>query len=228
MMRKNNTSSIWVMIVDDEPIMLSALRTYFSSTSDIRVVAEASDGTEALALLDTVKVDLVLADIHMPEMDGVTLLREIRKMEDPPVFVAVTALDTDDTMLEVLAAGGAGYIVKSSRPQTIISAVRDAVEGGMSVSPYALKRLVGHLPEEKMCGKPPRINPPSTGFSLTVPEKRVLRHLCNGKSNTAIAETLNYSESTVKKQVSNLIAVFGVDSRLSLAVAVIRSGHLDE
>ena len=58
----------------------------------------------------------------MPEMDGVTLLREVRKMEDPPVFVAVTALDTDDTMLEVLAAGGAGYIVKSSRPQTIISA----------------------------------------------------------------------------------------------------------
>lgn len=224
-MSKTGSAAIWVMIVDDDPIMLKALRTYFSSTSDIRVVAEAYDGTEALALLDSVEVDIVLADIHMPEMDGVTLLHHIRKREDPPVFVAITALDTDDTMLEVLSGGGAGYIVKSSRPQTIITAVRDAVEGGTAVSPHALKRLVGHIPHGDFARNSSRASSPFS--TLSTPEVKVLKLLCDGKSNAEICETLGFSESTVKKHVSNLIATFGVKSRLSLAVTTIRAGYLE-
>ena len=211
------------MIVDDDPMVLTALRTYFSSTQDIRVVAEASNGLEALKMLDNIDVDIILADIHMPEMDGVSLLRAIRQRENPPEFIAITALDTDDTMLEVLCNGGAGYIVKSSRPQAIISAMRDAVAGGTAISPHALKRLVGHLPDGTA---PNNIHSAESKLNtLTANEMKILGRLCDGKSNAEIAEALQISESTVKKQVSNLIAAFGVTSRLSLAVAVIRAGY---
>ena len=226
-MNKNNTSTIWVMVVDDDPEVLQGMRTYFSSTRDIRVVAEASDGLEALALLKTTDVDIVLADIHMPQMDGVTLMHEIKRCEDPPVFMAMTALDQDETMLEVLAGGGAGYIVKSSRPQAIINALRDAATGGTIVSPHALKRLVNHLPNQALRGNYHGDSPEADDIVLNTSEERVLWHLCDGKSNAQIAEALNFSESTVKKLVSNLISVFGVTSRLSLAVAVMRSGKLD-
>lgn len=226
-MSTKSSSTIWVMVVDDDPTVLSSLRTYFSSTRDIRVLAEARNGVDALEQLRHVDVDIVLADIHMPEMDGVTLLHEIRALDNPPFFVAITALDTDETMLEVLAGGGAGYIVKSSRPQTIIAAIRDAVAGGTTVSPHALKLLVGHLPGDKLPAQRDSRDSVLTESRVTKTEKKVLKHLCDGKSNAEISEALNLSESTVKKQVSNLIGEFGVNSRLQLAVSVIRSGYLD-
>src|SRR5699024_5640285 len=139
-MSTKSSSTIWVMDVDDDPTVLSSLRTYFSSTRAIRVLAEARNGVVALEQLRHVDVVIVLADISMPDLNGLALLHEIRALDNPPSFVAITALDTEETMLEVLAGGGAGYIVKSSRPQTITAAIRDAVAGGTTVSPHALKR----------------------------------------------------------------------------------------
>ncbi|MGP5724137.1 response regulator, partial [Corynebacterium casei] len=141
----NFSNSIRVLIVDDDPMVLHFLGVYFETTEDIQVVAEARAGAEALSLLDNITVDIILADICMPNMDGLELLHEIQKRPNPPLFIAMTALDTDDTMLKVLADGGAGYIVKSARPCTIITALRDAVEGGITVSPRALKRLAKYL-----------------------------------------------------------------------------------
>lgn len=218
-----HTPGTRVLIVDDDPLVLSSLRSYFATTEDIYVVAEARDGLEALTTLDSLSVDLVLADIHMPTMDGVTLLHEIQRRREPPAFVAITALDTDSTMLEVLAGGGAGYIIKSSRPQAIITAVRDATAGGTAISPQALRRLVGYISDRPTTPKSPIKESSTTYDSLTDIEKRVLEHLCKGMSNAEIAKTMNYSESTVKKHVSKLISDFNVTSRLSLAVTVISS-----
>lgn len=218
------TVETWVLVVDDDPIVLAALRQYFSSTDDIRIVAEATNGVEALTLLNNVSVDVVLADIHMPEMDGVTLLREIQRRSNPPAFVAITALDADDSMLKVLAGGGVGYIIKSARPQEIISAVREAADGGTTVSPQAMTRLVDYIPAERPPEDPVLTQLGPVYAKLTGVEKRVLGHLCEGLSNAEIAHVLNYSEATVKKHVSQLIGQFGVSSRLSLAVTAIRSG----
>lgn len=219
-----HTMETWALIVDDEPLVLSSFRQYFATTEDIRVVAEARDGIEALTAVDNVNVDIVLADIHMPEMDGVTLLYEVQRRENPPAFVAITALDNDETMLKVLAGGGAGYIVKSSRPQTIITAVRDAVTGGTTVSPQALSRLVDYIPEEVPTPAPNRADLSPVCESLTKAERRVLWHLCEGLSNAEIASAMKYSDATVKKHVSHLISCFGATSRLNLAVTVIQSG----
>lgn len=218
------TVETWVLIVDDDPLVLSSFRQYFDTTEDIRIVAEARDGVEALTALDNVNVDIILADIHMPEMDGVTLLREVQRRVDPPAFVAITALDSDETMLKVLAGGGAGYIVKSSRPQSIITAVRDAVVGGTTVSPQALRRLIDYIPEEAPTPVPRQADLSPVYESLTKVERRVLQHLCEGLSNAEIASAMKYSEATVKKHISHLISWFGVTSRLSLAVIVIQSG----
>lgn len=212
-----------VLLVDDNPLILSSFRQYFATTKDICVVAEAHNGIEALTALDSVDADVILADIHMPEMDGVALLHEVQRRTDPPVFLAITALDSDETMLRVLAAGGAGYIVKDSRPQEIISAIRDAMTGGTTVSPQALRRLVSYIPEKIPTPAPPRAEPFSAYAGLTRVENDVLRHICQGLSNAEIASAMNYSEATVKKHVSHLIASFDVTSRLSLAITVLQS-----
>lgn len=221
-MKPDEPVTTWTFLVDDDPIVLKSLRRYFDATEDIRVIGEAADGADALAQLEDICVDVVLADIHMPNMDGVNLLRNLQERPNPPAFVAITALDSDNTMLQVLASGGAGYILKSSRPQAIIEAVRDAVSGGTTVSPQSLTRLMDYLPAD-----PPHTTSEESAenrFELTNVEREILLLLCQGMSNATIAKTLNYSESTVKKYVSQLIGYFGVSSRLSLAVSAIRSG----
>ena len=219
-----HTAQMKVLLVDDDPRVLSSFRQYFATTKDIRVVAEAHNGVEALTVLDNVPLDIILADIHMPEMDGVTLLSEVQRRTDPPPFGAITALDSDETMLRVLAGGGAGYVLKSSRPQAIISAVRDATTGGITVSPQALSRLVDYIPDK--VPTPPaahRVDFFSAYEDLTKVEARILHCICQGLSNAEIASAMKYSEATVKKHVSHLIARFGATSRLSLAITVIQS-----
>lgn len=217
-------SGIRVLLVDDAPLIISSFQTYLATTNDIEVVATAQNGKEALAVLETVDVDLVLADIHMPEMDGVTLLREIKFREKQPIFVAITALDSDRTMLKVLAMGGAGYIVKSATPQSIINAIRDAVAGGTTVSPKAMRRLTDYIPSEVPIPSVKEAELERISQSLTKIEKRVLQHLCEGLSNVEIATAMNYSEGTIKRHLSNLISYFAVSSRLKLAITVVESG----
>ncbi|WPF68609.1 response regulator [Corynebacterium sp. 21KM1197] len=213
--------NIRLLLVDDDPLVLSSLRTYFNTTADIHVVAEAANGVSALKALDDYEIDLVLTDIHMPEMDGIALLQETRKLPNPPVFVAMTGFDTDETMLKTLTGGAAGYIIKSARPQEIISSVRDAMNGGTSVSPQCLSRLVDYIPARELAQH--NAQEKKEEIVLSPGEQCVLSLLCDGLSNAEIAATTTYAESTVKKHVSQLINHFGVNSRLSLVVAAMRT-----
>lgn len=213
--------NIRLLLVDDDLLVLSSLRTYFNTTADIHVVAEAANGVSALKALSDYEIDLVLTDIHMPEMDGIALLQETRKLPDPPVFVAMTGFDTDETMLKTLTGGAAGYIIKSARPQEIISSVRDAMNGGTSVSPQCLSRLVDYIPARELAQH--NAQEKKEEIVLSPGEQRVLSLLCDGLSNAEIAARTTYAESTVKKHVSQLINHFGVNSRLSLVVAAMRT-----
>ncbi|MGV0439235.1 response regulator [Corynebacterium mastitidis] len=212
---------IRLLLVDDDPLVLFSLRRYFNTTADIHVVAEAANGVAALKALEDYEIDLVLTDIHMPEMDGIALLQETRKLPEPPVFVAMTGFDTDETMLKTLTGGAAGYIIKSARPQEIISSVRDAMNGGTSVSPQCLSRLVDYIPARELAQQ--QAQDSKDEIVLSPGEQRVLSLLCDGLSNAEIAAKTSYAESTVKKHVSQLINHFGVDSRLSLVVAAMRT-----
>ncbi|AMO89133.1 DNA-binding response regulator [Corynebacterium sp. HMSC08C04] len=210
--------SIRVFLVDDDPLVRSSLRLYFETTDDISVVAEAANGAECLSMLDNVDADIVLADIHMPTMDGITLLRKIKERPYPPVFLAVTSFDSDDTMLKILQEGGAGYILKNQRPQSIIDAVHEAIHGGTVVAPVAMHRLVGYI------GDAPRKDPVATAIEthhLSTNEINVLKLLLQGNSNSEIAAALEISESSVKKHVSSLIVTFNASTRLNLVTKIL-------
>ncbi|MCT1499968.1 MULTISPECIES: response regulator [Corynebacterium] len=220
------TEPIHVLLVDDNPLVLSSFRHYFNSTDDIVVVAEASNGEEALARLREHDVDVILADIHMPTMDGPTLLENINKLDSRPIFIAVTAFDSDRTMMRIIRLGGAGYVLKSEKPQVLIDAVRAATDGGMVVSPQAMTRLATHLKDDQNTDT--YVDPISEAMklqSLSKSERKVLVLLCQGMSNSEIAQDLAYSESTIKKYVSNIMDQFGATSRLNLVVKVLNAEY---
>lgn len=132
-----------VFIVDDNPLVINAMTRYIDQAPDLHVVGSASDGAEALGWLNTHHCDLVLSDLAMATMDGIELCQHVRRLPDPPIFLAMTAFDSDATMRDCLSAGAAGYILKVERPQTIIAAIREALRGGAHLSYESLQRLVG-------------------------------------------------------------------------------------
>lgn len=212
---------IRVFLVDDDPLVRDVLTRYLTAAGDIEIVGTASNGAEALELLDSVSVDLVLSDVYMPKMGGATLLRHLNERGNTPAFLAITSLENDKAMLEILAQGGRGYILKSQPPEEILLSVRQAVTGGTVVSPAAMTNLVRYLSPSDAA---PQATQPRTReypAGITPAERAVLDLLCEGLSNADIARRLNYSESTVKKYVSNLLALYGVSSRLDLVVTVL-------
>lgn len=211
-------SPIRVFLVDDDPLVRDVLTRYFHNTDDITVVGTASNGAEALELIEPDEVDIVLSDVHMPQMDGATLLKNLAQRTNTPAFLAITSLENDRAMLDVLAHGGRGYILKSQPPEEIVLSVRQAITGGTVVSPAAMNNLVQYIDPEPVQPSPRRINLPD---GISDNEVAVLDLLCEGLSNAEIAKRLNYSESTVKKQVSHLLTLFGVSSRLDLVVTVL-------
>lgn len=257
------STPIRLLIVDDDPLVLSSLRLYFAApaAADIEIVAEAATGHEALEILQATpvdeRIDVVMADIHMPGMSGVELFGEIRAIDNPPEFVAMTALDEEETMLSILAQGGRGYILKSSRPEFITDTVLAAVGGGTVVSPQPASRLVQHLSTlssdaatgvtENVTADDSAPTAPTTtaGVSesaaaspragrtrrlprLSASEERVLGLICDGLSNTEISKKTGRSASAVKKQISNLLVKFGAGSRVQLAVLAIEAGFIPD
>lgn len=200
---------IRLLIADDDPIIRQSLPLYFKYTPDISVIAAAHDGRSALAILEKNDVDLILSDLRMPGMDGLTLLRRVREQSRDIRFVAMTSYDSDLTMLEVLRAGGSGYVIKDTSPESMVTAVRDAYSGGTALSPACVRRLVD------MSMIPHR---PSTDEYLSSTEYSILLLLSAGKSNREIAEELHYAESTIKNRVGSLMKRYQVDSRIKLAL----------
>ena len=213
-----------LLIVDDDQLALQALSRYFSNAEDFVVVATVSSGEQALAELRQGPVNVVLADIHMPNMNGLALLDEIMALPSPPVFIAITALDNDEILMKVLGNGGSGYILKSQTPDSVIQSVRDAVSGGLVVSPNAMQHLISKIPSAQSETTRPmtlleKLTSPSS--QLLPADQETLRLLCRGKSNMEIAQEMHYSESATKKRVSKLIHQFGASSRLDLVVALL-------
>lgn len=222
--RSGFPAPIRVMVVDDEPSVLVYLRRYLSAFEDITLVAEARDGTKALEILQDTPVDVVLSDLNMPHMDGISLLKHINKNPFAPAFIAMTGIDTDSSMIQALQQGAAGYIVKTAPPRSIVDSIRKAVSNQAALSQSCLSRLMQHLPSDNLSNLNLTSHDTSMDLSHTSDaERQILSLLCDGLSNLEIAQKMHYSESTVKKRVSELIARFGATSRLSLVVSILKS-----
>ena len=198
-----------VVVVDDEPMVCAHLRTILGSADDIEVVGEAYDGAAGVEAVVRNRPDVVLMDLRMPGVDGLTAIERIAKLADPPAVVVLTTFDADQYVLRALRAGAVGFLVKSTPPEDLIGLVRVAAEGHTVLSPAAARRLIAASADSQ----PARERARKLAGSLTEREVEVLTCLGEGLSNAQIAGRLFLSEATVKGYVSRMLDKLGLENR---------------
>jgi DNA-binding NarL/FixJ family response regulator len=190
-----------VVVVDDEPMVCAHLRTILGSSGTIEVVEEAHDGAAGVEAVAATRPDVVLMDLRMPGVDGLTAIERIGKLADPPAIVVLTTFDADQYVLRALRAGAAGFLVKSTPPEDLIGLVQVAAEGHMVLSPAAARRLIAASADSQSARDRAR----QLAGSLTEREVEVLACLGEGLSNAQIAGRLYLSEATIKGYVSRML-----------------------
>jgi DNA-binding NarL/FixJ family response regulator len=190
-----------VVVVDDEPMVCAHLRTILGSSGDIEVVGEAYDGAAGVEAVVRYRPDVVLMDLRMPGVDGLTAIERIGELASPPAVVVLTTFDADQYVLRALRAGAAGFLVKSTPPEDLIGLVKVAAEGHTVLSPTAARRLIAASGDRQ----PARDRARQLAGSLTEREAGVLACLGEGLSNAQIGARLYLSEATVQGYVSRIL-----------------------
>lgn len=211
--------AIRLLVVDDEILIRSGLTLILGSEDDIDVVATC-EGAQAVAAVQEHRPDVVLLDIRMPDVDGLTVLRRIRALPDPPHVAMLTTFDTDEYLAEALALGAGGFLLKDTAPKTLIRSVRALATGTGCLSPSVVKRLGG---------RPPRAGVRSAAeavAALSGRERQVLAYLGQGLSNGEIGARMSFSVATAKDDVSAVLTKLGVSNRVQAAVLAERAGLL--
>jgi DNA-binding NarL/FixJ family response regulator len=201
--------AVRVIVVDDEPMVCAHLRTILGAADDLEVVGDANDGAAAVDAVLRNRPDVVLMDLRMPGVDGLTAIERINRLSDPPAVVALTTFDADQYVLRALRAGAAGFLVKSTPPEDLIRLVRVAADGNMVLSPAAARRLVAASGDHQATRQRAR----ELVESLTERELEVLACLGEGLSNAQIAGRLYLSEATIKGYVSRMLDKLGCANR---------------
>ena len=215
---------IRVLLVDDERLVCAHLRTILGTAPDIEVVGEAYDGAEAVEAVLRYRPDLVLVDLHMPGVDGLTAIERIAQLTPRPVVVALTTFDLDGYVLRAMRAGAAGYLLKDTAPNDLVDLVRVAAGGHLVLSPSPARRLVGA--SEDTLSAQDRARARLTG--LTTRESEVLACLGIGMSNQQIGRRLYVSEATVKGHISRLLVKLGCANRTQAGLLARDAGLLPE
>lgn len=211
---------IGVLIADDQPLVRSGLRTILDRETDVEVVAEAGTGLEAVAEAHRTRPDVVLMDIRMPGMDGLSATERLVGGPEPvPRVIILTTFDLDEYVHAGLRAGACGFILKDSEPEVLVRAVRAAAEGDAMLSPSVTRRIIASY----VRGPGPGTTLPDT---LTERETDVFLALARGLSNAEIGRHLHLSEATVKTHVTSILAKLGVRDRLQAVIAAYESGAI--
>lgn len=214
---------IRVVIADDEPMVCAHLRTILDSAPDIEVVELVHDGAAALAALRRHQPRVVLMDLRMPGMDGLTATERISALPDRPMVVVLTTFDADEYVLRALRAGAAGFLVKSTPPEDLIGLVRVAADGHTVLSPEATRRLVATSSAEQQHKERAR----RQVDTLTERETEVLTHLGEGLSNAQIGKRLFLTEATVKGYVSRMLVKLDCANRTQAGLLAHEAGLVD-
>ncbi|MFF8399987.1 response regulator [Streptomyces sp. NPDC016172] len=212
---------IRVLVVDDEALVRAGLRMILEPADDIEVVGEASDGSEAVTAVARHRPDVVLMDVRMPGMDGLTALKELRRATNPPRIIMLTTFDLDDYVHTALRGGAAGFLLKDTSPRDLAAAVRTVAEGSAMLTPRITKRLIdtfAGLESADAAGARERLS------VLTEREDDVVRAVARGLSNAEIGRELAMSEGTVKAHVSRALAKLGLSNRVQVALLVRDAG----
>jgi two-component system, NarL family, response regulator LiaR len=208
------STPIKVLLVDDHAVVRSGLGAVLLTYDDMTLVGEAGNGEEAIRLCEKLQPDVVLMDLLMPVMDGVAATAAIKKQCPKVNIIALTSFKEKEMVEGALKAGAMSYLLKNVSASELVTAIRGAVSGQSRLSPEAAQVLIQDIKE-----------PPEQTYDLTDREKEILSLMVEGLPNTAIAERLVVSQSTIKFHVSNVLSKLGVTSRTE-AVALALKHHL--
>ncbi len=206
--------AIRIVIADDHKIVREGLRMFLNLDPDLEIVGESSTGLEAIELCRTLRPDVVLMDILMPEMDGISATMVIRREIPETEVLALTSVLDNGSVVGAIKAGAIGYLLKDADAEELCQAIHAAAAGQVQLSPKAAERLLN------------TVRMPVTGEALTGRENEVVRLIANGKSNKEIALILNISETTVKTHVSKILSKLNLSSRTQVALFAVQMGFV--
>lgn len=215
--------TIKVLLVDDDALVRAGLRMILSSAEDLEVVAEADDGARVLAAVREHRPDVVLMDIRMAEMDGITATAALGRLDPSPQVIVLTTFQADEQVISALRAGASGFLVKDTPPAEIINAVRVVATGDAIISPSVTRTLLSHIGNVQASDR--RRAASQRLATLTDREREVATAIASGASNAEAAASLFMSEATVKAHVSRLFTKLDVTNRVQIAIAVHDAAH---
>lgn len=199
---------ISVLLVDDQTLVRQGIRSLLELSDEIRVVAEAADGAQAVEIIPQARPDVVLLDLRMPGLSGIDVLNTLAQRGQQPPTIILTTFDDDQLVLAGLKAGARGYLLKDVSLDQLVDAVKTVAAGGSLVAPVVTQRLLSGL--ERMHNEFTSLDRPDP---LTERETEILRLMAGGYSNKEIANSLGVAEGTVKNHVSNILSKLGVRDR---------------
>ncbi len=204
--------SIRVLVADDQSMVRAGFRMLLGGEEDIEVVAEASNGLEAVSKAARFEPTLILMDIRMPELDGLEATRRILAADPDARVLILTTFDLDEYIYEALSAGASGFVLKDEPPERLIAAIRTVAAGDALLSPTVTKRVIGEF------ARFTRPEPPDGFDELTPRELDILRLVADGLSNAEIGQELYISETTVKTHVTHILQKLDLRDRVQAVV----------
>ncbi len=213
--------SIRVLVADDQSMVRAGFRMLLADEPDIDVVAEASNGFEAVQKAARFDPTVILMDIRMPELDGLEATRRVVQADQSARVLIVTTFDLDEYVYEALRAGASGFVLKDEPPERLIAAVRTVAAGEALLSPAVTKRVI------KEFTRLPRTEPPAEIEELTARELEIFALIAEGLSNLEIGERLFIGETTVKTHVTHILQKLGLRDRVQAVVLAYRTGLVE-
>ncbi|MEU3017135.1 MULTISPECIES: response regulator transcription factor [unclassified Nocardiopsis] len=217
---------IGVVIVDDDALVRVGLVMMMGGAPDVRVLAEAEDGGAVQELVERHSPDVVLMDIRMPTVDGLTATERLRALPDPPEVLVLTTFDADEHVLRALRAGAAGFLLKDTPPEEIVESVRRVARGFPVLSPNVTRRLMARVVQNDPGDRAARAR--ARLSALNARETEVAVAVGEGRSNADIAARLFLSVPTVKTHVSSVLTKLDLNNRVQIALMVHDARLLDE
>ena len=214
------TPPVRVAIVDDDALVRAGLIMMLDGVADISIVGEAADGDQVMGLVDAHSPDVILMDVRMPKLDGITATARVRRRPSPPEVLVLTTFDTDDHVVRALRAGASGFLLKDTPPAKIVSAIHAVANGEPAMSPQVLRRLMDRVAVE--AGQHQKARTRLAGLSDR--ETEVVRAVGGGLSNAEIAAMLFMSVATVKAHVSSILSKLDLDNRTQIALLAYDAG----
>jgi DNA-binding NarL/FixJ family response regulator len=217
-----SAAAVTVLVVDDDALMRAGLRGVLSSDDGIAVVGEAADGAEAIERAAALRPDVVLMDVRMPGVDGISATHEVLAASEDVRVLILTTFEQDDYVFGALRAGASGFLLKRARPEELLAAVHAVAAGDSLLSPSVTRTVIDRLartaPADGASGEPAAVE------GLTPREREVLELLARGLANAEIAAALVIEESTVKTHVKRVLTKLGLRDRVQAVIYAYECG----